>query len=162
MSSEIRSIYCLIFAVLAWSVSSASGQTSKGGHLGYEVVFAINAGGEAHVDQHDTEFDRDPLMDRIGIASDFGKNLLTIGRIDYLPDEYLYQTERYHTATFGYDMPLSGDGDYLLQLMFSEVYFKAPGMKVFDVVLNQQHTVVQALDIFQKVRKRENFSFSRL
>lgn len=117
----------------------------------YEVVFAINAGGEAHVDQHGTEFGRDPLMDRIGIASDFGKNLLTIGRVDFMPDEYLYQTERYHTATFGYDLPLRGDGDYLLQLMFSEVYFRAANMKVFDVVLNQHHTIVHNLDIFEKV-----------
>lgn len=148
MSSESVPLYCLIFTALALT---ASGQT-KGVRTDYEVVFAINAGGEAHVDQHNTEFERDPLMDRIGIASDFGKNLLTIGRIDYMPDEYLYQTERYHTSTFGYDMPLNGDGDYLLQLMFSEVYFKASNMKVFDVVLNQQHTVVPNLDIFHKVR----------
>ena len=36
-------------------------------------------------------------------------------------DQILYQTERYHTTTFGYDMPVQGDGDYLLILKFSEV-----------------------------------------
>ena len=45
-------------------------------------------------------------------------------------DQILYQTERYHTSTFGYDIPVSEDGWYLLVLKFSEVYFNAPNMKV--------------------------------
>ena len=59
---------------------------------------------------------------------------------------------------------MDGDGDYLLVLKMSEVYFNAPNMKVFDVVLNGDLTVSSDLDIFEKVRlltmenTRETFS----
>lgn len=119
----------------------------------YEVIYAINAGGEAYRDTNNIQYERDPLMDKIGIASDYGKQLMIIGRVQEQSDEILYQTERYHTATFGYDMPIKGDGDYVLILKFCEVYFNAPKMKVFDVTLNGEHTVIPDLDIFQQVGK---------
>lgn len=118
----------------------------------YEVVYAVNAGGEIHRDRNGIMYERDPLMDRIGVASDYGKQLMMIGRVQKT-DEILYQTERYHTSTFGYDMPVSGDGEYALVLKFCEVYFNAPNMKVFDVRLNGDHTVIADLDIFQQVGK---------
>lgn len=118
----------------------------------YEVIYAINAGGDAFTDINNIHYEADPLEEKgIGIASDFGKQL----KISRVPewDESLYQTERYHSATFGYDIPIAGDGDYALVLKFSEVYFTAPNQKVFDVVLNGEHTVVDELDIFQNVGK---------
>ena len=51
---------------------------------------------------------------------------------------------------------MDGDGDYLLVLKMSEVYFNAPNMKVFDVVLNGDLTVSSDLDIFEKVRLRKD------
>lgn len=114
-----------------------------------DVIYAINAGGEEHVDVHGIRYRRDPLFGKVGTASDYGK-LLVIGRSPK-SDHILYQTERYHTATFGYDIPVNKDGDYVLVLKFSEVYFDSPGRKVFDVVLNGQHTVVPDLDIYAKV-----------
>lgn len=116
----------------------------------YEVIYAVNAGGEEHTDKNGIFYARDPLMGKIGTASDYGKQLLLIGRVPQ-SDEILYQTERYHTNTFGYDIPLHGDGEYVLILKFSEVYFNAPNMKVFDVVMNGDHTVIADLDIFQQV-----------
>ncbi|XP_047501782.1 malectin-like [Penaeus chinensis] len=65
--------------------------------------------------------------------------------------QILYQTERYHHSTFGYEIPLKGDGDYVLVLKFSEVYFNAPDQKVFDVSMNGDLTVIPALDIFGRV-----------
>ena len=65
---------------------------------------------------------------RAGTESDYGRQL-SIGRVPP-PDQVLYQTERYHTNTFGYDIPVREDGWYLLVLKFSEVYFGAPNMKV--------------------------------
>ena len=59
------------------------------------------------------------MMRQVGTSSDYGKQLM-IGRVPQ-QDQILYQTERYHTTTFGYDMPVQGDGDYLLILKFSEV-----------------------------------------
>lgn len=71
----------------------------------------------------------DPLEGKIGIASDYGKQYINIGRVPE-PDAILYQTERYHHSNFGYDIPVSEDGDYVLVLKFCEVYFNSPSMKV--------------------------------
>ncbi|XP_018333720.1 malectin [Agrilus planipennis] len=113
------------------------------------VIYAVNCGGEAHTDVNGIRYERDPLHGRVGIASDYGKRLF-IGRIPP-QDQILYQTERYHTNTFGYDIPIPDDGDYVIVLKFCEVYFTSPDQKVFDVVLNGDHTVVADLDIFDKV-----------
>lgn len=114
-----------------------------------QVIYAVNCGGEAHTDSFGVRYERDPLHGRIGISSDYGKRLL-IGRVP--PSDYiLYQTERYHTSTFGYDIPVNSDGDYVLVLKFCEVYFNAPDQKVFDVVLNGDYTIVADLDIYEKV-----------
>jgi len=112
-----------------------------------DAVYAVNCGGEAHTDIFGIKFEKDTA--KVGTPSDYGKQLM-IGRVPQ-PDQILYQTERYHGATFGYDMPVDGDGDYLLVLKMSEVYFNAPNMKVFDVVLNGDLTVSSDLDIFEKV-----------
>ena len=86
----------------------------------------MNCGGEAHLDVTGIHYLRD--MNKVGTASDYGKQLL-IGRVPQ-KDQIIYQTERYHTSTFGYDIPISEDGRYMLVLKFSEVYFNAPNMKV--------------------------------
>ena len=69
---------------------------------------------------------------RAGTESDYGRQL-SIGRVPPA-DQVLYQTERYHTNTFGYDIPVREDGWYLLVLKFSEVYFGAPNMKVCNIL----------------------------
>lgn len=112
-----------------------------------DAVYAVNCGGDAHTDMFGIRYEKDPL--KVGISSDYGKQLM-IGRVPQA-DQIVYQTERYHTSTFGYDMPLDGDGEYLLVLKLSEVYFNAPNMKVFDVVLNGDLTVASDLDIYEKV-----------
>lgn len=114
-----------------------------------DIKHAINCGGEAHTDSHGIKYEKDPLHGKIGTASDYGKRLL-ISRIP-ANDSILYQTERYHTETFGYDLPMHKDGDYVLVLKFCEVYFNAPDQKVFDVTLNTEHTIVADLDIYGKV-----------
>jgi len=114
-----------------------------------EVIYAINAGGEAFTDSLGIKYDRDPLFGKVGTASDYGKQLL-IGRVPS-QDQILYQTERYHHSTFGYDIPIHEDGDYVMVLKFCEVYFNSPNMKVFDIVLNGDHTIVTDLDIYDRV-----------
>lgn len=93
-----------------------------------EVIYAINAGGEAFTDSLGIKYERDPLFGKVGTASDYGKQLL-IGRVPP-NDQILYQTERYHHSTFGYDIPINDDGDYVMVLKFCEVYFNSPNMKV--------------------------------
>jgi hypothetical protein len=92
----------------------------------YDVIFAVNCGGGKHTDRFGIKYSSD--NNPAGIASDFGQSLI-ISRV-HPEDMQLYQTERYHTTTFGYTTRLSGDGEYLLILKFAEVYFTAPGQKV--------------------------------
>ena len=73
-----------------------------------------------------------------GIASDYGKRLTGIGRVSSA-DEILYRTEKYSERTFGWDINLFGDGDYVLVMKFAEVYFQQPGEKVkFKVSIRLQ------------------------
>lgn len=67
-----------------------------------EVVYAVNCGGEGHVDVHGIHYKRDPLNGKVGTSSDFGRRLI-IARSPP-EDQILYQTERYHHSKFGYDV----------------------------------------------------------
>ena len=96
-----------------------------------EVVFAVNCGGPDHTDLNGVHYQADKLS--VGTASDFGRQL-TIGRVPPL-DQTLYQTERYHLSNFAYDIPIKQDGDYVLVLKFSEVYFQGPKLKVISYLL---------------------------
>ena len=130
----IRGVYCfhdtmaavrnmrqrIVCVVLCMLVIGA--ETARVG----EVIWAVNCGGEAHTDIHGVRYQRDTLA--TGTASDYGKKL-TIQRTGP-QDQTLYQTERYHTSTFGYDFPIKQDGEYALVLKFSEVWFTSPNMKV--------------------------------
>ncbi|PAA61092.1 hypothetical protein BOX15_Mlig018324g1 [Macrostomum lignano] len=112
-----------------------------------DVIYAVNCGGQEHTDIHGIRYERDTLS--VGIPSDYGRNL-EIGRV--VPqDQILYQTERYHTSSFTYELPIPGDGEYVLVLKFSEVWFANPNQKVFDVLLNSEHVIVSGLDIFARV-----------
>lgn len=92
-----------------------------------EVIYALNAGGDAFTDSHGIRYRRDFLTE--GTSSDYGK-MLDIKRVS-AQDKILYQTERYSTETFGYSIPMSaGDAEYVLWLKFCEVWFNAARLKV--------------------------------
>lgn len=116
----------------------------------YKVIYAVNCGGDEFTDSNGIKYEKDTL--KIGTPSDYGKNLPSIGRVQQ-SDEVIYQTERYHTSTFGYEISLAGDGDYVLVLKFCEVYFNSINSKVFDIVLNGDHQIVSDLDIYGQVGK---------
>ena len=103
-----------------------------------EVIFAVNCGGPDHTDLNGVHYQADRLG--IGTASDFGKQL-TIGRVAPL-DQILYQTERYHLSNFAYDIPIKEDGDYVLVLKFSEVYFQGPKLKVLLIFSSSNRDVL--------------------
>ncbi len=93
---------------------------------GYEVVFAVNCGGPRHTDRYGIKYRADD--NPVGTASAFGQSL-TISRV-HPDDMILYQTERYHMASFSYNIPIDEDGEYVLVTKYSEVYFQHPGGKV--------------------------------
>lgn len=119
-----------------------------GPSLSERVIWAVNAGGEAHLDVHGIHFKKDPLEGKVGKASDYGVRLPILRSSP--EDQILYQTERYNEDTFGYEVPIRDEGDYILVLKFAEVYFAQSQQKVFDVRLNG-HIVVKDLDIFERV-----------
>ncbi|CAF0774108.1 unnamed protein product [Rotaria sp. Silwood1] len=108
------------------------------------VIYAVNCGGDAHIDANGIRYRKDYL--KSGVASDYGRNSF-INRVSK-EDMILYQTERYDLQSFSYEIDLIDDGDYVLWMKFAEVWFNAPNMKVFQVVLNDEHSVIDELDIF--------------
>ncbi|XP_056448621.1 malectin [Gadus chalcogrammus] len=119
-----------------------------GPSLAERVIWAVNAGGEAHTDMHGIHFKKDPLEGKLGKASDYGVRLPILRSSP--EDQVLYQTERYNEDTFGYEVPIREEGDYILVMKYAEVYFAQSQQKVFDVRLNG-HVVVKDLDIFERV-----------
>ncbi|VDN99663.1 unnamed protein product [Rodentolepis nana] len=110
-------------------------------------IFAVNCGGSAHTDVNGVHYQAD--TNKVGIASSHGMNLVL--RRTPEPDAILYQTERYDTSSFSYEFPMPKDGEYVLHLKFSEVWFKQPEGKVFSVELNGGLTVIEDLDIYSTV-----------
>ena len=92
----------------------------------YDVIYAVNCGGPKHTDRYGIKSSTD--SNKVGIASEFGRTL-TISRV-HPADMILYQTERYHTTSFSYDIPINTEGEFMLITKFAEVYFTHPGGKV--------------------------------
>jgi hypothetical protein len=128
-----------------------------------QVLVAVNAGGPAHRyflminflgfyffffrDSYGISYTADLGSDGGGIASDYGRRF-DIQRVDPV-DQILYQTERYWTENkeFGYQLPLSQDGEYVLVLKFCEVYFKEANQKVVKNIIfinNSQYFVCRS------------------
>lgn len=64
------------------------------------------------------------------IASDYGVRLPILRSSP--EDQILYQTERYNEDTFGYDIPIREEGDYILVMKYAEVYFAQSQQKVWE------------------------------
>ncbi|XP_074828386.1 malectin isoform X2 [Natator depressus] len=103
---------------------------ASGAGLADNVIWAVNAGGEAHVDVNGIHFRKDPLEGRVGRASDYGMKLPILR--SNTEDQILYQTERYNEETFGYEVPIKEEGDYVVVLKFAEVYFAQSQQKTFQ------------------------------
>ena len=113
-----------------------------------KVLVAINCGGQSYVDEkvyqclfQDNYFDA-------GQSSDYGLQY----DIRLTREEALYQTERWHSDSFIYSIPIKHKGKFVIVLKFSEVYFNEAGDKIFDIALGKM-VVVKNLDIFAKVGK---------
>lgn len=66
------------------------------------------------------------------VASDYGMRLPILRSSP--EDQILYQTERYNEDTFGYDIPIREEGDYILVMKYAEVYFAQSQQKVRQVI----------------------------
>ncbi len=111
------------------------------------VAVAINCGGDEYTDEEGIVYQKDSYFDG-GVSSDHGLNY----DISNTKDMDIYQTERWHSDTLTYSLPLKEVGKYVLILKFSEVYFSLPNEKVFDIALGKK-IMIKDLDIFAKVGK---------
>ncbi|CAG9323754.1 unnamed protein product [Blepharisma stoltei] len=111
------------------------------------VKYAVNCGGDSIVTSDGVTYRKDNGFSS-GIASDYGKQF----QIRLTRDLEIYQTERYDEQDFTYKIPIKEEGNYVLILKFSEVYFSYPSAKIFNVKIGDTY-VVKQLDIFSKVGK---------
>lgn len=180
ISSTVLIFGCISICLATTGLTGYDNDDGAGGIAAHKVIYAVNAGGVGLVDSNGIEYITDPYLNtNIGIASDYGRRFMTIGRTSSANDAFLYQTERYGLDSFAYKIPIENDGAYVLVLKFSEVYFMNSGRKVrsilvinrfiggrcvlivieeclykyfqiFDVKLNNQ-LVLEELDIFKHV-----------
>ena len=115
------------------------------------VLLAINCGGPNFEDSNGVTYIKDKFYDG-GIRSDHGISY----DIEGTADQDVYQTERWHSDTFTYSLPIKEEGDYVIILKFSEVYFTKSEEKVFDIALGRK-TVIKNLDIFSVVGKLQAY-----
>ncbi|CAH8475999.1 unnamed protein product [Schistosoma rodhaini] len=127
-------LYLLTRSLIAWFVIKTR-------------IWAVNCGGPKHIDSHGVEYKADFLD--MGTASDYGRSF-AINRVPSA-DHIIYQTERYHNEDFSYPIPITSDGEYILTLKFSEVWFTERYQKVFNVHIQNSLPLVQNLDIFGQV-----------
>jgi hypothetical protein len=85
--------------------------------IGYEVVYAVNCGGEAQTGSNGIHFEADP-----GPSDNNDTQVANHGIAGGLPyyDSVIFQHQRCHYNPFSYPIPVLGDGKYVLILKFFE------------------------------------------
>jgi Malectin domain len=103
----------------------------------FEVAYAVNLGGDEFIDSESIRYRADTNSDG-GFTQHNGLNLTCAKEVD----RKLYEDVHYSNKTFGYDLPARRDGHYALVLKFSTTNPTYPGGHEFDVLLDQQFTIL--------------------
>lgn len=104
--------------------------------------YAINAGGGRFTSSRNVEFNADALYD---LGQAYTDNKAIAGT----QDDDIYTSHHWNTGEFAYNFPIS-NGDYVVELMFAEIFYERAGDRVFSVdiegerVLNNLDVVAQA------------------
>jgi hypothetical protein len=112
----------------------------------YEIVYASNVGGSYEVYSNGIPFEKDNHNEATVVACN---NHLIIGGVSQ-SDGKIYRTQRYSGATFGFDLPVHGDGHYLLNLKFTDCWSTVVNSRYFDITLNRHQKVVSHLDLIKE------------
>ncbi|MBA3683663.1 MAG: hypothetical protein H0W72_00220 [Planctomycetes bacterium] len=107
-------------------------------------VIAINAGGGAWTAPDGTVYSADQYVTG---GSTYAISATAIANTD---GDALYHSERFGACT--YAIPVA-NGSYSLRLQFAELYWTAPGQRVFDVLVEGQQRIAD-LDIVARVGAR--------
>lgn len=106
---------------------------------GSETI-GINCGGPAYTD----------AQGRVFAADNYATGGTTTGTgnaIAGTTEDTLYQTGRYHTSSFEYQIPVSATADYVVTLKFAETYFNSSNSRVFDVIV-EGNTTQSNVDLY--------------
>ncbi|MDD2335986.1 MAG: malectin domain-containing carbohydrate-binding protein [Geobacteraceae bacterium] len=117
--------------------------TPSAGESGSSVLFAANAGGS----QYTSSSEGVTYLADTNYSG--GNTSNTTATISGTTDGTLYQGERF--GNFSYNVPVT-NGNYSVTLKFAEIYWSAPGQRVFSVNVNGK-TVLSNLDLYATVGK---------
>ena len=110
--------------------------------------FRINAGGAKYVDNAGKTWAADQVYNsanKYGFVGGFTHS--TSDAIANTTDDPLYQSERWAMLAYRFDLP---NGNYMVRLLFAEIYFNQPNNRVMDVTI-EGNPLVTHLDIFSQV-----------
>ncbi|CAG9335952.1 unnamed protein product [Blepharisma stoltei] len=109
------------------------------------VVLAMNVGGAAYTSTFGFTYTPDSNYYYTGVmATYFDTSSLPIARTI---NSYIYKSERVAAGIWGYDIPVSIDGTYVLILQFAEIYYTTINSRVFTVKVGD-YIVLSNLDLF--------------
>jgi hypothetical protein len=111
----------------------------------HQVIFALNVGGDTHIDSNGIEYHKDNSNQGSQYVCD--KHTQVTGAL--ATDQYIYKSIRHNFRN--YVLPVQGDGEYLLILKFMQCTKIKPGERILDVLLNEQHRILTQLDVVQAV-----------
>ncbi len=101
------------------------------------ALFRINAGGAVYTDSSGNVWNADQNYQG-------GSTYSTNQAVANTSDPTLYQTERYGTMAYNFNVP---NGNYNVILKFAELYWNTKGSRVFDVAINNSQALSN-FDIF--------------
>ncbi|AOY60213.1 malectin domain-containing carbohydrate-binding protein [Desulfococcus multivorans] len=123
---------------LAVNLSGTCGSTAPS-----TALYRINAGGSAYTSGSGDTWSADQFYSS---AKSYGTSSAIAGTTD----DVLYQRERFAKA-FGYTIPVQYGGTYTVKLHFAEIYWTAPGKRVFNVDVEGGQGGLSNFDIVKEV-----------
>lgn len=107
----------------------------------------INCGGPRYTDKNGKVYEADRKYSKAkGAGYLTGKSAKTGAAISGTEDQVLYQSERWGTSGYNFDLP---NGTYKVKLHFAETFNNEAGKRIFSVYL-QRKKVLSDLDIFKE------------
>jgi mannan endo-1,4-beta-mannosidase len=136
-SVKVWGILALVVIALTSVVANAS----------TPAVYRINAGGSSYTDSAGNVWSGDKNYN-------MGSTVYINHAVGYTPDQKLFQTDRYNSATnanLTYSLPLA-NGTYRVQLYFAELYapLMKTGARVFNVTM-ENSVIFRSLDVYGSV-----------
>ncbi len=125
---------------ITFSVKSGNGHISSSGNYSKYV----NCGGNQYVDSNNQTWNADQAYTSGSWGYDSGGSYSTSHSISNTSNETLYQSELHSMNGYKFDVP---NGTYHVTLKFAEIYYNAPGQRVFNVLMENQ-IVLENFDIY--------------